>query len=219
MISSARAPSPPRTARRSSTCSSRVLEKRVARRAVDLAVDLLVELHQLALVGELGRVQPLQQVSDRLPVIGAAALRGEPCRMPLEDDPHLCDPCEVCDVHVRDERAAVRHAANQVFPREALQGFPDRRAADLELVAEPALLNHRSGRHVEAHDAVSYPPVGFLALRARAVRDRALRAPYPQRASLRSQPPCDPSPSTDRYATDIPARNVAPPGTPVKWRA
>src|ERR1700724_2243691 len=78
----------------------RVLEKRVSRRAVDVAVDLLVELHELAGVGRLDSVQPLEEVADDLFLTRTDALSGQPRRVALEDDPDLGDAREVRDVDV-----------------------------------------------------------------------------------------------------------------------
>src|SRR5260370_6259353 len=64
----------------------RVFEKRIARRAIDLAVDRLVELHELALVGGLDLVKTLEEAADRHLVGGGAALRGQLRRVALEND-------------------------------------------------------------------------------------------------------------------------------------
>src|SRR6266849_10717050 len=56
----------------------RVLEKRVARGSIDLAVYLLVELHELARVRKLHALEPLEQFGDGPVVVGAASLGGEP---------------------------------------------------------------------------------------------------------------------------------------------
>ena len=138
----------------------------------------------------------------------------------LEDNTDLGDARQVGDVDIGDEGSAVGHAANQVLPGEALQCLPDRCPPDLELVAEAALLDHRPGRHVEAHDPVSYPEVGHLALRAHGIRDGAPRSPRRQHASLRSQTLLTlPKSATDQYAADIPVAKVAPARIRVKSRA
>src|SRR2546421_10318667 len=65
------------------------LEERVARAAVHGAVDLLVELHELALVDQLDRREPGEQLPDRGSVDGGAALGGKARRVALQHDANL----------------------------------------------------------------------------------------------------------------------------------
>ena len=58
---------------------------------VDQAVDLLVELHQVALVGRVAAPQQLQELDHRLPVCRRDLFRGQPGRVGLQHGPHLGD--------------------------------------------------------------------------------------------------------------------------------
>src|SRR5207245_9509145 len=104
---------------------------------------------------------------------------------------------------VGDERAAVGDGANQVLAPETLKCLANGSPADLQLFAQAGLIDDRTGRHLQAHDPFEDACVGLLALRS--CRDGfSDRHPYP-------------SPLPGRYATDIPARNVAPDGGRVNW--
>src|SRR6185312_11267352 len=71
---------------------------------------------------------------------------------------------QVGDVDVSDEGAAMRDGADQVLASQALEGFPDRRPADLQLLAEARLIDHRTGRHLQAHDPLQDAAIRLLAL-------------------------------------------------------
>src|SRR5439155_21083523 len=85
----------------------RALEERVALASVDGAVDLPVELHELALLGHLDRTELGEQLCDRRSISDCAAFRGQTCSVALQHDAHLGYAREVCDVDVGDEGAAV----------------------------------------------------------------------------------------------------------------
>ena len=112
-------------------------------------MDLLVEPHELALVGHLDRSELGEQLSDRSSIRGRSALRGETSRVALQDDAHLGYAREVCDLDVGDEGAAVGDAADELLVRKALQGLADRRAADGQILAQLRLVHQRPGRQRE----------------------------------------------------------------------
>src|SRR5947208_15678933 len=168
-------------------------------------MDPLIEVHQVALVGDLA-LELNEELLDRLPVGASELLCRQPGSVRLEHDADLGDAGQIGDVDVGDERAAVGDRSNEVFPCEALEGFANRGPPDAELLAQPGFVDHRAGRHLQAHDPVEDACVRLLALRSR--RDRFGDRHSPSLAG----------PPAGRYATDIPARNVAPRRCGVNWR-
>src|SRR2546430_720067 len=141
------------------------LEKRVSRGAVEGAVNSLVELHEVALVGDIATREQLDQLRKRL-AIGAAQLLGrQPRGVGFDDDPHLGDARQVGDVDVSDERPSMRYGLDEILAGQALQRLPDRRPPDLQLLAQPRLVDDGPWRHLQAHDALEDAGVSLLALR------------------------------------------------------
>src|SRR6266849_5615417 len=157
----------------------RAFEERVARAAIDAAVDLVVELHELALIGQLDRAEAGEQLSERSSIRGRAAFGGEPRRVALQHDTHLGDAREVRYVDVGDEGAAVGDAAHQLLVREPLQRLADRGAADRQLLAQLRLVHERTRRQREREDAVAYQEISGFALGARRLTVTEDRDPWP----------------------------------------
>ena len=111
-------------------------------------------------------LKELELLTDGFAVGAGQLLGGQPRGVGLEDEPNLGDARQVGDVDVGDERSAVGDRANQVLAGEALQRLPDRRAADLELLLEPRLVDDRARPHLEPQDALEDAAVRLLALRS-----------------------------------------------------
>ena len=142
----------------------RRLDERVVRAAVDVPVDALVELDQLALVagrgdgGQLGE----ERLDDR-PVGVVRALGGETGSEALEHEPRLGERREVADVDGSDDDAAARIDLHELLLRERPQRLAHRRAPEPEPLHQLALAERGAGRQLERDDQLTDAARGLLA--------------------------------------------------------
>ena len=102
----------------------RLLEERVVRAAVDVAVDALVEVDQRALVGAVVDLLELgEQSVDRLAVGRRRPLGREPRRAGLERVPHLREPGQVARRR-RPRRTSLAADTPRRGVRERARGAP-----------------------------------------------------------------------------------------------
>src|SRR5260221_2100062 len=80
----------------------------------------------------------------------------------LELAPHLEQPQLGLDVDLGDQDAAARHDHHEALARQALDRLANRRAADLEPLAEHRLGDHRPGCQLEGDDLLLDRAVGAV---------------------------------------------------------
>ena len=123
----------------------RLLEEAVVARAVDRAVDPLVEIHELARAG----VELVEEAREHVAVGAGRALGGEACGLGLEHEPHLGEPGELANVDAGDEHAAARIDLDEPFLGQAPERLADGCSTDPEPLDQLAFVDHRAGGELE----------------------------------------------------------------------
>ena len=149
-----------------------VLQEVVVGAAVDVVMDALVELDELAHVRcHRDRIEVGDELVDHLEVLLGTPLRCEARREGLELLAHLRQRREIARIERGDEHPAARVDLHEPLVGERAQGLADRRTAQAEPLLELRLAEQGAGGEFEGDDEGPDLPVGEVGLRERLPED------------------------------------------------
>src|SRR6185312_1468445 len=144
----------------------------VVRRRAAERVELAVDAHEPdVVVHARGLLEALRELAKPGALLGRRAARGAARDQPLQLPAHLEQSQLALHVDAGDDDAAARKDRDQALAGEALQGFPDGRAADAEVARKLRFRDRGPGRDAQRDDPLLQVRVGAV----REARGRALQ--------------------------------------------